>query len=1313
MNRLSCGFISRIAWVWLLALPAAAFAQSDDDLGLTTGGGSWGYFPAATRNTNLPNVLLIGDSILNGYHSAVISGLSGKANVDYWMTGQYETDPELPHDLRVMLAQHIYDAIHFNIGLHGWPPGRILPGEYTPAMIQYVDTLRLGSLGGTFVWASTTPIVTTSTPYALDPTDNPTIVDHNTQAAPIMNSNGIPINDLYTLMSANLNLSAGDRFHWTSAGYQLMAPPIVSYTTNALRVPKIRGLSVTGGDGTPAVVGADCWSSVTPASTVTLFYGPNDLGPTNLWPFSQTTTSSAPGRVSFMPGAPNTRYVGRSFATNAFGNLWWPYPVVFGTAQPAGFPFTETFEDRSPGPLGYQNGWVVPADSGASVQGSNTASGAQAAQLEEAQLSRAFVPGAREIVLDVRLQPVFQSGPPPIPADASVVLWVNTNGMVACQDGANVLAFTNTAIAPNTWIHFVVHSDYTNRLWSLEVNGTTLATNLNFYSTAPRWLNRVTIQQEGGPGYVDDLSVAAVGPLTPDPAPLVWSGIAGADTNGNWDLASASWRRDGSPTHYTEGDAVQFDDTGSVENVTNTVAVSPGLITVNNNVRNYVISGSPISGGTALLKSGNGSLTLAGTNTYTGGTTLNQGVLRLGDGLGRNGTVAGNLTNNASLIFANPAPQTYSGSISGTGSLTLNGPGTLTFDSPHTYTGATVISAGTLALSGGTNLLPAAGVLQFSGTGTLWLAGANQTLANLSVAIGTTATFTGTGVLTLGANNFLLGNESAAGNTTNDLSGLNTFNFIGPTRAFQVTAGLNATASYSSMLRLAATNQIAASTLTVGGVGSANIASASSCAVALGQNTVLNSDTNRIGYGRNAGSLAFRSGLVQPTLTLRGADGLSPARSLTIGEINSGGQSFTRVSTLDTSAGVLDAWVDTMMVAYNFRGNGADTPNNAFFVMGAGTLTATNLVLAQDKAGSSGGYACSGTMTVSNGTVRVGTLTLGNRLGGLTVSGTCNLNGGALLQAQSIAPGAGTATRTFNWNDGTIGNYDPSSDLTIASGLTLTTAAGGSHAFNIDAGRTATVSAVIAGTGWLTKTGAGTVVLNATNTFSGSTIVSNGTLVLNGWVGTNTLTVTAGATLGGTGTVRGATTVLTNGTLAPGANGMGTLTISNTLTLFGITHMELGKQASSRTNDLVRCSGAVTYGGSLVLMDVGPDALVVGDKFTLFNAASRSGSFAGIAWPALASGLGWTNKLALDGSIEVVTSMATNPTNIVVSMTGGQITLWWPPGHTGWELQYLTNSLSGGLAGTWYPVAGSPATNQMTFKNNPAIGTVFYRLKLP
>ena len=99
----------------------------------------------------------------------------------------------------------------------------------------------------------------------------------------------------------------------------------------------------------------------------------------------------------------------------------------------------------------------------------------------------------------------------------------------------------------------------------------------------------------------------------------------------------------------------------------------------------------------SLTKDGAGTLILSNANSYGGGTTISQGTLQLGDGSANNGSVSGNITDNATLAFANPNVQTYSGVISGNGAVTKSGAGTLTLSGVSSY-GATTVNAGQLTI---------------------------------------------------------------------------------------------------------------------------------------------------------------------------------------------------------------------------------------------------------------------------------------------------------------------------------------------------------------------------------------------------------------------------------------------------------------------------------------------------------------------------------------------------------------------------------------------------------------------------------------
>ncbi len=125
---------------------------------------------------------------------------------------------------------------------------------------------------------------------------------------------------------------------------------------------------------------------------------------------------------------------------------------------------------------------------------------------------------------------------------------------------------------------------------------------------------------------------------------------------------------------------LQIDNTGDmpIDEVAN-IYFSPniaddGLLAFNSNLK--IRYGGTISGSGGLLVDGSGELTLQGSNSYTGGTTINRGVLRVGTG-GTTGSIIGDVSDNAALAFNRSDEVIFSGLISGSGSLEQRGAGTL------------------------------------------------------------------------------------------------------------------------------------------------------------------------------------------------------------------------------------------------------------------------------------------------------------------------------------------------------------------------------------------------------------------------------------------------------------------------------------------------------------------------------------------------------------------------------------------------------------------------------------------------------------
>jgi autotransporter-associated beta strand protein len=234
----------------------------------------------------------------------------------------------------------------------------------------------------------------------------------------------------------------------------------------------------------------------------------------------------------------------------------------------------------------------------------------------------------------------------------------------------------------------------------------------------------------------------------------------------------------------------------------------------------------------------------------------------------------------------------------------------------------------------------------------------------------------------------------------------------------------------------------------------------------------------------------------------------------------------------------------------------------------------------------------------------------------------------------------------------------------------------------------------------ITKTGNGALYLDGDNDFYGDSTNSAGMLAGSGIIWAP-LWVQSGATIGA----------------GDAAGSIGTLTINNNLTLNGNVLVRVNKLLSpALSNDTFSVSGVLTNtgAGTLTVSNLGP-ALAIGNQFTVFSEAVSNGA----ALTVTGGGANWTNYLAVNGSIQVlslVSVTASYPTNMSFRVGGGILTIGWPATHLGWILQSQTNALTVGLttpSNTWFDVSGSSTVTNEAININPAKPTVFYRLRHP
>lgn len=184
---------------------------------------------------SLPRVLLIGDSISEGYTIPTRHLLEGRANLHRIHTNGGNTAKGL-QNLADWLGSGNWTVIHFNFGLHDLilgPDGSTtipLP-EYDKNLRAIVAALRKSS--ATLIWASTTPVPEIKTGPPRKSTD---VIAYNGAAKRIMEENRIEIDDLYGYALPQLGeIQLPGNVHFTPQGYEVLAKQVATSILAALK----------------------------------------------------------------------------------------------------------------------------------------------------------------------------------------------------------------------------------------------------------------------------------------------------------------------------------------------------------------------------------------------------------------------------------------------------------------------------------------------------------------------------------------------------------------------------------------------------------------------------------------------------------------------------------------------------------------------------------------------------------------------------------------------------------------------------------------------------------------------------------------------------------------------------------------------------------------------------------------------------------------------------------------------------------------------------------------------------------------------
>ena len=538
-----------------------------------------------------------------------------------------------------------------------------------------------------------------------------------------------------------------------------------------------------------------------------------------------------------------------------------------------------------------------------------------------------------------------------------------------------------------------------------------------------------------------------------------WNGYTGAVADNVWHVPAAgapvNWKLITALTltDFQANDQVLFNDTLDLVNNPggNTVNilegnVSPASVTFNNSTVGYTLTSTAvtpfgIAGGTSLVKSGTGLLTINNPNSFTGGVVINAGVVKLANAsaigtgntltfgasaaagtklqlFGNNATVTGLSTNAVpgspvvenghattdTVITVNLASgtNTFAGALQNGAAARLGlakqGAGTLILTGANTADGGNAVSAGRLQIgSGGTagilagdTSIAGAAVLDFNRSDASAYAGGVTGAGTFSVEGGGTLSITGNvahsgGTVIAAATTLQIGNGGATG----DLSGAGTIADNG-TLAFNRTGSATVQAPIIGSGNLSVGNGVTAGTLILTGnngyLGTTAIAAGATLQV--GNGTASGTPGSAAGITNN-GTFAYGRTDAQTYATLFNGTGALHVLSGTLTLIGDNNATYSGGTTVDNGAA---------LIVGNVAGTAGAIPG--FNGAGAGSLVADGTVTFR-RTGTNAFDNPIGGAASGNVTLALGSWTFTNAT---TYAGSTTIQSGTTL---NIAAGSG------------------------------------------------------------------------------------------------------------------------------------------------------------------------------------------------------------------------------------------------------------------------------------------------------------------
>lgn len=236
-------FRARLGLLCLLGILAGAFSSPAQQRPVVPRSQPGNAYEPVVEVAGLPRVLLIGDSISEGYTLPVRKLLQGRANVLRIPQNGGPTKLGI-EQIEQWLGRGKWDVIHFNWGLHDlmfFPDPKAEPVQYEKDRLELYErnlrvlVARLKQTGARLIWATSTPVPDQMSSPRSPPNRAAMVARYNEAAGRVMKENQVPVNDLNAYVAPVVaKLQRANDVHFGTEGSEFLARKVAEEITAAL-----------------------------------------------------------------------------------------------------------------------------------------------------------------------------------------------------------------------------------------------------------------------------------------------------------------------------------------------------------------------------------------------------------------------------------------------------------------------------------------------------------------------------------------------------------------------------------------------------------------------------------------------------------------------------------------------------------------------------------------------------------------------------------------------------------------------------------------------------------------------------------------------------------------------------------------------------------------------------------------------------------------------------------------------------------------------------------------------------------------------